>query len=463
MIEMAMFFGLGFFTACLATIFVANAVWRRAVRLTTKRVQSAMPISLAEIKADRDQLRADFAMSTRKLELSVDELKQKMQGQVTEIAKKNEQVRLLLLEAKSKSDSLRDLEQHEQNQRFELLKSESELSEISRKYREAEKKLADAQHYLAERDKALASTQSVADERRVELSSLSTKIAQMQNDVEHLQQVRQGMETEHNTKHEALIKTERELSNQRAAGKSMAMKLEALDSTVQAQAKIIGQLEAKTSELTAQLRSQMAENERIAAKANTLLSNRDKIDEEQARVTADAQLRLNTLLQDVEYLRSERASVDGQLAAARQERDRLASNMKQLESGAHENWEKERSDNAILRERINDIASEITALGGAVVGDEEGIRRTLGANAPQALNPPPAPNPYRTSATAAARKDALPSGMVPSQQTTRKNDMPPRKTSLAELRAGVTTTVAEPPRKLTLAERMRRLQERSGA
>src|SRR6185295_10594554 len=126
MIEMAMFFGLGFFTACLATVFVANAVWRRAVRLTTKRVQAAMPISLTEIKADRDQLRADFAMSTRKLEISVEDLKQKMQGQVTEIAKKNEQIHVLLLEVKTKSDTLRDIEQRERSQRAELLKSESE-------------------------------------------------------------------------------------------------------------------------------------------------------------------------------------------------------------------------------------------------------------------------------------------------------------------------------------------------
>lgn len=462
MIEMAMFFGLGFFTACLATIFVANAVWRRAVRLTTKRVQASMPISLTEIKADRDQLRADFAMSTRKLELSVDELKQKMQGQVSEIAKKNEQVRLLLLEAKTKSDVVRELEQREQNQRFELLKSESELGELTRRHREAEGKLSEAQNNLAERDKVLSQSQSLADERRVELGALNTKISQLSQDLSHIQRQREALEVDHATKHDALARTERALLDERANGQSMASKLEALESTIQAQAREIGQLEAKISELTAQLRAQMAENERTANKAQNLLSERNKIDEELARRTAEAELRLNNVLNDAERTRSERASLEGQLSAAREERNRLAKDLKHLEVGAHDNWEKERSDNALLRERINDIASEITSLGGAISGDDESIRKTLATNSERApMARPNVESPgmfgrYRTDANATARKDALPSGQVPTQQQTRK-------TTASDLRTQVTPqTSAEAPRKLTLAERMRRLQERSG-
>jgi chromosome segregation ATPase len=474
MIEMVMFFGLGFFTACLATIFIANAVWRRAVRLTTKRVQSSMPISLAEIKADRDQLRADFAMSTRKLELSVDELKQKMQGQVSEIARKNEQIRLLLLEAKTKSDTVRDLEQREQNQRFELLKSESELGEMVRRFRETEKKLADAQNMLAERDKALNQSQSVADERRIEIAAMNTKITQLQHDLSHLQREREALEVDYATKHEALARTERELTDQRAIGKSMTSKLEALDSTVQSQAKEIGQLEAKISELAAQLRAQMAENERVSNKMQQLLSERNKADDEMARRTANAELRLNNVLHDVERTRSERASLEGQLNAAREERNRLARELKQLESGAHENWKKELSDNAFLRERINDIASEITSLGSAISGDEEGIRKTLDANHERSQpfdrsNTQTASGVfgrYQADPAATARKDALPGGMVPSVQTPKNGGGSSiRQTTASDLRSeslgGSASGTPAAPRKLTLAERMRRLQERS--
>ena len=35
------------------------------------------PVSMAEIRADKDRLRAEFAMSTRRLEMSVEQLKGK--------------------------------------------------------------------------------------------------------------------------------------------------------------------------------------------------------------------------------------------------------------------------------------------------------------------------------------------------------------------------------------------------
>ena len=39
------------------------------------RLEAATPLSMAEIQADKDQLRAEFAMSTRRLETSVEQMK----------------------------------------------------------------------------------------------------------------------------------------------------------------------------------------------------------------------------------------------------------------------------------------------------------------------------------------------------------------------------------------------------
>ena len=49
---------------------------------------SATPLSMAEIQADKDQLRAEFAMSTRRLEMSVEQLKAKTTSQPPKLAKK---------------------------------------------------------------------------------------------------------------------------------------------------------------------------------------------------------------------------------------------------------------------------------------------------------------------------------------------------------------------------------------
>ena len=77
MIEPIMFFGLGLLTASLIVLTFVPLVHNRAVRLTMRRIEASMPESMTEIQADKDQLRAEFAMSTRRLEITVQELKAK--------------------------------------------------------------------------------------------------------------------------------------------------------------------------------------------------------------------------------------------------------------------------------------------------------------------------------------------------------------------------------------------------
>src|SRR5476649_714785 len=88
MIEPIMYFGIGFLVAALIGLVVIPLVHGRAVRLTMRRLEAATPLSMAEIQADKDQLRAKFAMSTRRLEMSVDQLKTKTTNQLAELGKK---------------------------------------------------------------------------------------------------------------------------------------------------------------------------------------------------------------------------------------------------------------------------------------------------------------------------------------------------------------------------------------
>src|ERR1700716_189909 len=89
MIEPIMYFGLGFLAAALIGLIIVPFVHGRAVRLTVRRLEAATPMSMAEIQADKDQLRAEFAMSTRRLEMSVDQLKTKTTSQLAELGKKS--------------------------------------------------------------------------------------------------------------------------------------------------------------------------------------------------------------------------------------------------------------------------------------------------------------------------------------------------------------------------------------
>ena len=120
MIEPIMFIGIGFLVAGLLVIGVIPLVHARAVRLTMRRLEAVTPMSMAEIQADKDQLRAEFAMSTRRLEMSVEQMKAKTTSQLAEIGKKSEAIGRLKLELGEKTAALFALEAKEKQLTEEL-------------------------------------------------------------------------------------------------------------------------------------------------------------------------------------------------------------------------------------------------------------------------------------------------------------------------------------------------------
>src|SRR5262245_62802854 len=110
MIEPIMFFGLGFLASALIGLIIVPFVHSRAVRLTVRRLEAATPLSMAEIQADKDQLRAEFAMSTRRLEMSVEQIKGKMTSQLAELGKKGDAINRLKVELGEKAATIFALE-----------------------------------------------------------------------------------------------------------------------------------------------------------------------------------------------------------------------------------------------------------------------------------------------------------------------------------------------------------------
>lgn len=95
MIEWFMFGALGFFLGCLLGLMLAPPLWNRAVKLTTRRLEATMPLTLAEIQADKDQIRADFALQLRKVEVALDKSKEKAARELIEANKRRVEIQKL--------------------------------------------------------------------------------------------------------------------------------------------------------------------------------------------------------------------------------------------------------------------------------------------------------------------------------------------------------------------------------
>ena len=120
MIQSVLLFTLGFLCAGFLALMVAPAIWRRAVALTRHRIEASVPLTLNEIQADKDRMRAEFAMSTRRLEMSVKSFRDKANTQVAEIGRNREELKHLGAEIDEKNAVISDLEARASHLRKEL-------------------------------------------------------------------------------------------------------------------------------------------------------------------------------------------------------------------------------------------------------------------------------------------------------------------------------------------------------
>src|SRR5215471_7811339 len=167
MIEPIMLFGIGFLVASVIGLGIIPLVHNRAVRLTMRRLEAATPLSMAEIQADKDQLRAEFAMSTRRLEMSVEQLKAKTTSQLADLGKKSDAINRMKLELGEKNATIFALEAREKAVKQQLRATEEEHAARTEALRLAEKALTDKQGELAGIKSELNSRSSVADSRQV--------------------------------------------------------------------------------------------------------------------------------------------------------------------------------------------------------------------------------------------------------------------------------------------------------
>jgi hypothetical protein len=94
-IQSIMLVALGFLTATLLALLIAPAFWSRAVRLTTRKIKENLPLTEAEIRADKDRLRAEYAIRVHKLEMKVEQANLQRARQTIEINRRDGNISLL--------------------------------------------------------------------------------------------------------------------------------------------------------------------------------------------------------------------------------------------------------------------------------------------------------------------------------------------------------------------------------
>src|SRR6201999_2282237 len=84
-----------------------------------------------------------------------------------------------------------------------------------------------------------------------------------------------------------------------------------------------------------------------------------------------------------ESLVTDKAQLESQLERTREERARLQRELAGVKREAESTWAQERVENALLRERINDVAAEVARVTAALEGPGSPIETILAESAPR--------------------------------------------------------------------------------
>ncbi|UPK05340.1 hypothetical protein [Bradyrhizobium sp. 170] len=380
MIEPIMYLAIGFLVSMLFGLMIVPLVHNRAVRLTTRRLEAATPLSMAEIQADKDQLRAEFAMSARRLEMNVEQLKNKTTSQLAELGKKSDAINRMKIELGEKNAAIFSLEAREKAVKEQLRATEEEFAAKTELLRNAEAALTDKQAELARINHELNDRSMTADSRQVELVAVRTQIEELKGRVGDAEKEFSTTQARLAQERADSDRATQELSEARSRVENLSQRVTDLDRQLIVQVKEAEMLGNRVNDLEARLATQgkiLAEREY----ENNQLRQTTTVAE---RVMTDLRNEVATLSGGgssaaIEKLRSEKAAVEEQLRIARDERAKLQRDINAIQQQAESSWQTERMENALLRERINDIAAEVAKLAMQLEGPNSAIEAMLAA------------------------------------------------------------------------------------
>lgn len=358
MVQSVLFFALGFLCAGFLALMVAPAVWRRAVALTRRRIEASIPLTQAEIQADKDRIRAEYAMTTRRLEINVKTLREKAAEQLVEINRGREALKALAVERTDKNHALAELGAKNEA----LRQREEELHELSERLKETERKLERRALDFEKLEHMYDDASFASSSRQIELVARESELQKLASDI-------------------SLLRGQRKEADRRS--QEIAAESKAARDALKAEKKRVAELDKKVERLLAALadrEDKLDRREKELARLREKSKTEDgapalrlvgKPDEpgrhEEAGRRDDVDRAIAKLDGDGERL-------EARLTALARENKRLKADLGAAASSGLTN-----GNGAALREQMNELAAEVVHLTAKLEGPDSPIAKVLAA------------------------------------------------------------------------------------
>ncbi|SCD23546.1 hypothetical protein [Brucella inopinata] len=208
---------LGVLVAVFVVVLLGPSVWRRAFFLARRQVQAELPITLAEIRADRDGLRAEHAVAVSKLEQLLKLERGKTAEQKVTLARQQ--------------DDLKRIPLLEQN----IARLEKRLGEEEKGAAEArqarDRALEKAEILQAELERVqghYVALESLADTLRIEISAHEAEISRLMSEITEMRHDRKDATARYNELSTQLTAAQTKLKSETRRNGELQQKLEKL-------------------------------------------------------------------------------------------------------------------------------------------------------------------------------------------------------------------------------------------
>ncbi|WP_448953667.1 hypothetical protein [Labrys neptuniae] len=363
--------------AALAALAMVPAIWGRARRLIRREMETALPLSMAQVRAAQDHVRAEAAVGQRRLEQKLENERSHRHQLMADYGRQSE--RLRRLEALLGVDAARasGIEEGAAVAQRDVLAAQQEVAGLKAELAAARVTIALRDDEAADSVRDLASSRASNDGLRIELVALRTKLGAAEDGAALYQRELQQVLELVSGKDDRLATQAIELMRRETAIAALEARTASLQREFQAMADKRQVAEAERTDSQTRLSDWEADLRRKDA----LLAERDARLAQSAGREAELVAELNRLRRGADP-----SAAEEEIGALKIERARLQAELAALREEAHESWLRIEADNSLLRREMAQVAAEIAREAasrravGVVPGPERQAANDLAAN-----------------------------------------------------------------------------------
>lgn len=193
MIEFVLLFTLGFLAAALVALIVAPIIQRRVVSLTERRIRASVPLSAAEIRAEKDLARASFAAENARLSVDLKHNREQLTESVARGTRLSNELVAIRAEKINTEKLLEEREADIRDLHSQVNDRDAKITTLTGNFSDAARLAEARKQEIAVRDDQINRLGTQIEELRIDLVTLDTEAENFKSQIRELRTERNAL------------------------------------------------------------------------------------------------------------------------------------------------------------------------------------------------------------------------------------------------------------------------------